>query len=290
MPADRSALGAFLRSRRDRLSPAQAGIAPYPGPRRVPGLRKEELAALAGISPDHYSRLEQGRQHTVTDEVVEALGRALRLDRVERAHLRDLAAPPRRRTTTWEAPQRPDPGLLRVMTTLDHVPAVLLGRRSEILACNALLRGVLGAEVATGTLLVRWLFLDRRARLRIENWSDYASAAVGALRYEVGRHPSDRRLRALVDELRGADPDVSRWWDDHGVTDRTSVDKRIAHPVVGPLTFGIEALASPHDGEQRLVVYTVEPGSLTARALPVLSSWGLEDPTDDPAASPERWM
>ncbi len=276
MPADRSALGAFLRSRRDRLTPAQAGITPFPGPRRVPGLRKEELAVLAGLSPDHYSRLEQGRQHTVTDDVVEALARALRLDDVERAHLRDLAAPQRRTAATWEVAQRADPGLLRVMTTLDHVPVLLLGRRSEVLGCNALLRAVLGAEVDTGEVLVRWLFLDARARGRIENWSDYAAAAVGALRYEVGRHPTDRRLQGLVDELRTADPDVARWWDDHGVTDRTSVDKQIAHPVVGRLAFGIEALVSPHDPEQRLIVYTAQPGSPTAAALPVLASWGLE--------------
>lgn len=276
MPADRSALGAFLRSRRDRLTPAQAGITPFPGPRRVPGLRKEELAVLAGLSTDHYSRLEQGRQHTVSDDVVVALGRALRLDDVERAHLRDLAAPRRLPRSTWESAQRPDPGLLRVMTGLDHVPVLLLGRRSEVLACNALLRAVLGEEVDTGSVFVRWLFLDPAARQRIENWADYAAAAVGALRYETGRHPTDRRLTALVDELRVSDPDVSRWWDDHGVTDRTSVDKRIVHPVVGRLTFGIEALVSPHDPDQRLVVYTAQPDSPTAATLPVLAAWGHE--------------
>lgn len=245
----------------------------------MPGLRKEELAVLAGLSPDHYSRLEQGRQHTVTDEIVEALSRALRLDQVERAHLRDLAAPQRREGAGWEAVQRPDPGLLRMMTTLDHVPALLLGRRSEVLACNALLRAVLGAEVDTGSVFFRWLFLDPRARPRIENWTDYAAAAVGALRYEVGRHPTDRKLLALVKELRAADEDVARWWDDHGVTDRTSVDKLIAHPVVGPLAFGIESLVSPHDPEQRLVVYTVQPGSSTEQTLPVLASWGHGEPS-----------
>lgn len=281
MPADRSALGAFLRSRRDRLTPAQAGITPFPGARRVPGLRKEELAVLVGISPDHYSRLEQGRQDTVSDDLVDALARALRLDDVERAHLRDLAAPSRRRASTWEGAQRADPGLLRIMTTLDHVPALLLGRRSEVLACNALLRAVLGAEVGTGAVLVRWLFLDARARSRIENWSDYAAAAVGALRYEVGRHPGDVRLRTLVEDLRAADPDVSGWWDDHGVTDRTSVDKQVVHPVVGRLTFGIETVVPPHDPEQRLIVYTAQPGSSTAAALPVLASWG-HDPSVRP--------
>ena len=238
---------------------------------------------LAGLSPDHYSRLEQGRQHTVTDEVVEALGRALRLDPVERAHLRDLAAPPRRRATTWETSQRADPGLLRVMSTMDHVPVLLLGRRSEILACNALLRAVLGAEVETGSVFVRWLFLDPRSRQRIENWADYAAPAVGALRYEVGRHPADRRLVDLIDELRAVDPDVARWWDDHGVTDQPSVDKRIAHPVVGPLAFAIEALVSPHDPDQRLVVYAAQPDSPTARTLPVLASWGLGEVADQAA-------
>ncbi|KQU39882.1 helix-turn-helix transcriptional regulator [Rhodococcus sp. Leaf258] len=296
MPADRSALGAFLRSRRDALTPATAGIAPFPGPRRVPGLRKEELAVLAGLSPDHYSRLEQGRQHTVTDDIVDALSRALRLDQIEDAHLRNLAAPLRRkRSSAWESAQRPDPGLLRVLTIMDHVPALVLGpdpgllrvltimdhvpalvlgRRSEILACNTLARAVLGAEIDAGAVLVRWLFLDQRARERIVNWSDYASAAVGAMRYEVGRHVADARLTVLIDELRLASEDFADWWNDHGVADRTSVDKMIAHPVVGRLVFGIESLVSPHDPEQRLIVYTVEPESSTARALPMLASWG----------------
>ncbi|MFC5062264.1 helix-turn-helix transcriptional regulator [Actinomycetospora atypica] len=270
---DRSALGAFLRSRRDRLTPAQAGITPFPGPRRVPGLRKEELAVLAGLSPDHYSRLEQGRQSTLTDEVLTALARALRLDEVERAHLRDLAAPARRRDSGWEVAQRPDPGLLRLMTTLAHVPTLLLGRRSDVLASGPLLAPVLGTDLAPGSSFARWLFLDPGARERIVNWSDFAAAAVGAMRYEVGRHPEDRRLAAQVAELRALDPDVARWWDDHGVTDRTSVAKRIDHPVAGPLEFGIEAVVAPHDPEQRLVIYTVEPGSPTDRVLPLLASW-----------------
>ncbi len=272
---DRSALGAFLRSRRDRLTPAQAGIRPFPGPRRVPGLRKEELAVLAGLSADHYSRLEQGRQHTLTEEVLTALARALRLDETERAHLRDLAAPARRRDSGWEASQRPDPGLLRLMTALGHLPTLLLGRRSEVLATGPLLAAVLGVELEPGSSFARWLFLDPGARERIVNWADFAAAAVGAMRYEVGRHPDDRRLAALVAELRSADPDVARWWDDHGVTDRTSVTKRIAHPVAGPLEFGIEAVVVPHDPEQRLVVYTTEPDSSTARVLPLLAPWSV---------------
>ncbi|MEU4693928.1 helix-turn-helix transcriptional regulator [Actinoplanes sp. NPDC023714] len=274
MPADRAALGAFLRSRRDRLTPAQAGITAFPGPRRVPGLRKEELALLAGLSPDHYSRLEQGRQHTVTDEVVRALSRALQLDEIERAHLRDLAAPAsHRRWAGPEAAQRPDPGMLRLMEALSHIPALLLGRRSQVLARNEMLRAVLGPGLEPGSSFARWLFLDPGARVRIANWADFAPAAVGALRYEVGRHPDDRRLAGLVEELRRSDPDVARWWDDQRVTFRTSMTKHLAHPAAGPLTFGVESVIGPHDPEQRLVVYTVEPDSPTARVLPLLASW-----------------
>ncbi|MFC4149956.1 helix-turn-helix transcriptional regulator [Micromonospora mangrovi] len=285
MPADRAALGAFLRSRRDRLTPAQAGIEAFPGPRRVPGLRKEELAVLAGLSPDHYSRLEQGRQHTVTDEVVQALSRALQLDEIERAHLRDLAAPTsRRRWARPEIAQRPDPGMLRLMGVLDHVPVLLLGRRTQVLAHNGLLRAVLGPALEPGSSLARWLFLDPDARVRIVNWADFAAAAVGELRYEVGRHPDDRRLVDLVRELRSGDPDVAQWWDDQRVTFRTSVTKHLVHPTAGPLTFGIESVVGPHDPEQRLIVYTVEPDSPTARVLPVLASWAT-DPDESRAAS-----
>jgi transcriptional regulator with XRE-family HTH domain len=275
VPADRSALGAFLRSRRDGLTPAQAGIDPFPGARRVPGLRKEELAVLAGLSPDHYSRLEQGRQHTVTDEVLEALSRALRLDDIECAHLRDLAAPAsRRRWAPQEPVARADPGMLRLMSALEDVPVLLLGRRSQVLARNALLPAVLGTPMEPGSTFVRWLFLDPDARVRISNWADFASAAVGGLRFEAGRHPEDRRLLELIRELREGDADVARWWADQRVTFRTSVTKHIAHPTAGPLTFGIESLVGPHDPEQSLVVYTVEPGSQTAKTLPLLASWG----------------
>ncbi len=274
VPADRAALGAFLRSRRDGLTPAQAGIDAFPGPRRVPGLRKDELAVLAGLSPDHYSRLEQGRQHTITDEVLVALSRALRLDDVERAHLRDLAAPSvRRHWAPPELPARADPGMLRLMGALEHVPVLLLGRRSQVLARNALLMAVLGSSMEPGSSFSDWLFLNPEARTRIVNWADFASAAVGALRYELGRHPDDRRLTEQVSELRRRDVDADRWWTDQRVTFRTSVAKNIDHPAAGPLSFGIESVIGPHDPEQRLVIYTVEPGSPTAQALPFLASW-----------------
>jgi len=268
-----------LRARRDRLTPSQAGIDAFPGPRRVPGLRREELAVLAGLSPDYYSRLEQGRQANVSDSVLTALSRALRLNDVEQAHLRDLAAPTSRRAAvTSTIVQRPDAGLLRLMTTLDHVPVLLLGDRGDILARNALLRAVLGRPLDPGTSFIRYLFQDLTARQRIINWADFAATSVAALRRETGRNPHDRRLTALVEELRATDPDVARWWDDHAVRDYTSVAKRIAHPTAGPLSFNIEIVAAPHDPRQRLVIYTAEQDSPTARLLPILASWDLNIP------------
>ncbi|MCO8271829.1 helix-turn-helix transcriptional regulator [Actinoplanes sp. TRM 88003] len=276
MPPDRAALGAFLRSRRSNLTPAQAGIAPFPGPRRVPGLRREELAVLAGLSPDYYSRVEQGRQANVSTEVLDALARALRLNEIERSHLHDLAAPVRERKASGpEAQQRPDPGLLRVMAMLDHVPVLLLGVRSEVLASNALLRAVLGHPMPPGSVLARWVLLDPAARERLANWEVIARNTVGAMRRETGRRPHDRKLRAAIDEILAADAQAAEWWADQRVVDHASLVKHIHHPVAGDLTFGIEAVTAPHDPDQVLVVYTVEPDSHTARALPLLASWQL---------------
>ena len=172
-------------------------------------------------------------------------------------------------TTTAAAPSFAEP---------EPSPALLLlGRRSDVLARNALAGEVLGTPLEPGSSFVRYLFTDPSARERIVNWAHFAAAAVGGLRMEVGRRPADRRLAALVAELRAADADVARWWDDHGVRDHTSVAKRIAHPAAGPLVFGIESVSPPHDPDQRLVVYTVEPDSATARVLPLLAGWGADD-------------
>lgn len=143
MPADRVPLGAFLRARRDGLTPEQAGVAAFPGSRRVPGLRKEELAVLAGVSPDYYSRVEQGRQANISRSVLEALARALRLDDVERAHLFVLADPSVTSGSSSPSQQQAAPGLLRLMTAMDSVPALVLGRRGTVLATNTLLTAVL---------------------------------------------------------------------------------------------------------------------------------------------------
>jgi transcriptional regulator with XRE-family HTH domain len=242
----------------------------------VPGLRREELAVLAGLSPDYYSRLEQGRQANISTEVLDALALALRLDEVEHAHLRDLAAPTtRHRPAALHAVQRPDPGLLRLMHTLDHVPVLLLGHRSEVLARNALLAEVLGRPLEPGTSFIRFMFQDLVARERIVNWADCSSAIVATMRREIARRPYDNRLAALMDELRTTDSDVARWWDDHAVRDYASVVKRVQHPVAGPMSFDIEIVCAPYEPDQQLIVYTTEPDSPTAHVLPILSSWNV---------------
>ncbi len=167
------------------------------------------------------------------------------------------------------------------MGALDHLPVLLLGDRGDVLARNALLPAVLGRPLEPGASFVRYLFQDPVARERIINWADFASASVAGLRREAGRHPNDRRLRQLIDELRAADPDVAQWWDDHTVRDYASVAKRIQHPTAGPLSFDIEIVGAPHEPNQHLVVYTAQPDSPTANVLPLLASWDahLTSPT-----------
>lgn len=275
MPTNRPQLGAFLRSRRDALTPAEAGMQAFPGPRRVPGLRKEELAVLAGVSSDYYSRLEQGRQANISRSVLDALARALRLDDVERTHLYTLADPSVRARPAAAAEQKADPGLLRLLTALDDVPAFVLGRRGEILATNALLTAVL-RDFPPSSSLVRFMFFDPMARERIINWEHFAATSMAALRGELGRHPDDAALIALIDDLTSADPDAARWWADHGVQDYASAAKRILHPIVGELSFDIETVLPPRAVDQVIVVYTAQPDSDTARKLPFLASWSLE--------------
>lgn len=285
MGADRSAFGAFLRARRDRLTPGQAGIEAFPGPRRVPGLRREELAMLAGLSTDHYSRLEQGRQATVSESVLAALTRALRLNEVEAAHLRDLAAPASRARRTAPEVQHPDPGLLRLAATLDHVPVLLLGRRAEVLAHNALLRAVLGRAPALGSSFTHYLFRDPLARERIVNWAEFGARSVAAMR----RRPADDRRTG------GSWPR----WTTCGAPTRTSPAGGTTTPCgttprwpsaspirAGLLDFHIEIVAAPHAPDQHLVVYTAEPGSSTARMLPLLASWAA--PADTPTGPRDR--
>ncbi|WP_327428443.1 helix-turn-helix transcriptional regulator [Streptomyces sp. NBC_01236] len=283
---DRSSeLADFLRSRRAGVTPERAGLAEDGRARRVPGLRRDEVARLAGVSTEYYTRLEQGRAGNPSPEVVESLARVLQLDFAEREHLTDLLARPTPARRTPTAPQRVRPGLHLMLQTLEHVPAFVLGRRTDVLASNRLARAVLtdfDALPATQRNLARYYLLDPEARERVGDWARIAAETVAILRLEAGRHPHDRRLADLVGELTLRSPEFTDWWNDHRVLRRTHGSKHYHHPLVGDLHFAYESFQPPGDPDQTLCVYNVEPGSATAEALRLLSSWTAPEPTGTP--------
>ncbi|AUG82145.1 XRE family transcriptional regulator [Kitasatospora sp. MMS16-BH015] len=274
---DRSSeLADFLRSRRGRIRPEQAGLPSGGRARRVPGLRRDEVARLAGVSTEYYTRLEQGRSGRPSPEVVEALAGALRLDVVEREHLTDLLARPAATRQAVATPQRVRPGLHLMLSTLEHVPALVLGRRTDVLAANRLAREVLTdfeALPATRRNIARYYLLDPAARERVGDWPRIAAETVAILRLEAGRHPQDRRLAELIGELTLQCPEFTTWWNDHRVLRRTHGSKTYIHPEVGELHFSYESFLGPGDPDQTLCVYNVEQGSPTAESLRLLASW-----------------
>ncbi|MFG3115534.1 helix-turn-helix transcriptional regulator [Streptomyces sp. NPDC048197] len=284
-------LADFLRTRRARITPDQAGLPADGRVRRVPGLRRDEAARLAGVSTEYYTRLEQGRAHNPSPEVLEALARALQLDAAEREHLTDLLARPVPARRAPAGPQRVRPGLHLMLQTLDHVPAFILGRRTDVLASNRLAREVLtdfDALPATRRNLARYYLLDPEARVRVGDWERIAAETVAILRLEAGRHPDDRRLADLIGELTLKSPEFSAWWNDHRVLRRTHGTKHYHHPLVGDLAFSYESFQVPGDAEQTLCVYNVEPASDTAQALRLLTSWTAPQPTETTGTTEER--
>ncbi|WHT22430.1 helix-turn-helix transcriptional regulator [Crossiella sp. CA-258035] len=272
----------FLRTRRARLSPAEAGLPPHLGPRRVPGLRREEVAWLAGMSVDYYVRLEQGRNPGVSTEVLDAVARALRLDRTERAQLFDLV---RCRGGRPQPAQRVNPALDRVLTALTG-PAMILGHRLDVLAINplgTLLYTDFADRPAGERNLVRHLFTDPAARERTGDWPSAARATVGALRRYGGCWPGDELLAELVAEMSSRDADFRRWWAAHDVLAYTHGDKVYRLPGLGELTLHFAALTLPDDPDQTLYAYTAEPGSPTEAAL---RRAALTTPGTAPSGSP----
>jgi transcriptional regulator with XRE-family HTH domain len=271
-------LGDFLRSRRARIRPEDLGLPAY-GRRRVPGLRREELAQLAGVSVDYYTRLEQGRGKHVSDEVLDAVARVLALDPTERAHLRDLARPPHGRGTeaarSAKPAQRLRPGVQRMLESIADSPAVVVGRRMEVLGWNALGEAVHGVH-GLGTSMPRVVFLDPDASTFYPDWPAVAAETVAYLRLHAGRHPDDTRLAALVGELSMKSDHFRRLWADHLVKDKTHGLKRIRHPLVGELVLEYETLLLPGDPDQTMVVYVAAPGSATAERLSMLASWNAD--------------
>jgi transcriptional regulator with XRE-family HTH domain len=272
-------LGEFLQARRALLSPEAAGVQSY-GRRRVPGLRREELAQLAGVSVDYYVRLEQGRAHHPSAEVLDALARALQLEEVERSHLHDLAgpAPARRRRV---APERIRPGVQRLLDQFDSVPVFVLGRSMDLLAWNRLAAALIGDPgrlPAEQRNMARMTFLDPACRAHYPDWERVARETVGYLRHCAGRHPEDPELAALVGELSLKSEQFARWWAGHLVREKTHGTKRMLHPVVGELTLNYETLMVAGEADQALIAYTAEPGSESETALRLLASWAAPAP------------
>lgn len=269
----------FLRTRRARLRVDDVDIGGTTRGRRVPGLRREEVAQLAGVSVDYYSRLEQGRQLNVSAEVLDAVARALQLDDVERAYLFQIARMHSRRSRRRSpAPvQRVRPGIRRLIETMDDVtPAFVFGRRMDVLAANRLARALMvdfDALPPRDRNLLRYTFLDESTRELWIGWEEVARDNVSVLRLDAGRHPDDPLLLELVGELSVKSPEFRRWWADHNVRERTHGTKRFHHPVVGDLTVQYECLSLSGDPDQTLCVYTAEAGSPSETALRLLANW-----------------
>ncbi|NAZ75214.1 helix-turn-helix domain-containing protein [Kineococcus sp. T13] len=281
-----SDLGAFLRACRAGTEPESVGLARAPG-RRVRGLRREEVAQLAGLSVDYYTRLEQGRHTSPSDSVVEALAGAMHLDAAAAAHLRDLARPPRRGAGPPSV-QRVRPALHQLLGSLSEHPALVLGRRTDVLATNRLAAELMtdfDALPARRRNYVRWLLLDPAAREVFPDWRTVSAEAVGTLRLDAGRHPADALLEQLVGELTLGSEEFARWWTERTVHQRTHGRKRFHHHLVGELALDFEALSLPGDPDQTLFVYSAEAGSTSHERLTVLASW-VADPRGQQARSP----
>lgn len=281
MRQNNSELADFLRRARSSRDPARAGLPTDTRIRRVPGLRREEVALLAGVSTDYYARLEQGRHILPSPAVLDALARALELDFAGRAHLAALTG------STGTAPrpsaknaQRVRPGLQQLVDALDGEPALILGRGTDVLAANRMARALFTDFEQLPPAhrnYARWMFLDNDTRTLFVDWEIQARVAVESLRLHAGADPHDRRTTALIADLREQSPEFDRWWQEHRVYQRTYGSKRLRHPVVGDLTVDYETLTPPGDPDTAMFVYTTEPNSPSQRALNLLASWSLTD-------------
>lgn len=263
-----SELGDFLRSRRSQVTPEDAGLHSY-GVRRVPGLRREEVAILAGLSADYYTRLEQGRERNPSAQVLDALSRALRLDADQEMHLYRLArlAPVVRGSGAGEAVA---PALIQLMNTFDSAPAFVVNPFLDILARNRLAEALFSSFTVTDNM-VRMVFTDPAAASFYADWHHAAQALVATLRLAVGHGP-DARLSALVDELSAASPTFGRFWAQGHVRGKTSDVKSLIHPEVGALDLNFQAFDVRDKPGQQLIVYQAEPGSASEQALTLLGS------------------
>ncbi|MFD9442361.1 helix-turn-helix transcriptional regulator [Streptomyces sp. NPDC060006] len=275
----RAELSEFLRTRRARLKPEDVGLPDYGRYRRVPGLRREELAQLAGVSVAYYTRLEQGNGQHVSAEVLDAIARALRLSDAEHAHLTHLAKPKQQKKKPAGRAQQVRGPLRTLLDTMDGVPAILVGRRSDILVWNRMAAAVFGdwAELpAREQNWARLVFLRPEYRDLFVDWEHKASDVVAQLRMDAGSHPNDPRLSALVGELSVKSEEFRRLWATHDVKEKCHGIQRLHHPLVGELDLRLESFHQADAHEQMLVTYHAEPNSPSAEALRLLASWGAD--------------
>ncbi|KAA8888467.1 helix-turn-helix domain-containing protein [Nocardia colli] len=262
-------LGVFLRARRELVRPEDFGMSGG-GQRRVAGLRREEVAMLAGMSADYYVRLEQGRDKHPSEQVVAALARVFALDDEGAAHLRELARPVVRRRRAPQRPERVSPGLLALMQAWQDTPALVLGRHLDVLAANPLAVAVNACSVP-GINQVRMMFLDPEARNIYPDWAIHAAETVASLRASAG-DLDDPHLTELVGELSLKSDDFRRLWARHDIRGKTAGLKRFVNPMVGELKLSYETFSVNGAPGQLLIAYHAEPGSESERALALLGS------------------
>ncbi|MFI6362351.1 helix-turn-helix transcriptional regulator [Nocardia sp. NPDC050630] len=296
-------LGEFLRSRRARLQPDDAGLPTYGGRRRVPGLRREELAQLAGVSAGYYTRLEQGQSPNASDAVLDAVARVLGLDEAERAHLYSLARPkPKTRRRTLR-PEQVRPGVRLMIESFGDVPALVMGRFVDVLAWNpmahALLAGHLDFDAPNRPgddrpNIARMVFLDRHTRELYDDWPGKTRSTVADLRLIAGQHPGAPALSNLIGELSLGSPEFAKLWAAHTVGDCGGATRTYHHPTVGTIALMTEFMTLPNDEGQRVAVFNAEPDSPSEAALRILSdltatTMPIGRPSDIPAdRSPAR--
>ncbi|POM26028.1 Helix-turn-helix domain protein [Actinomadura rubteroloni] len=270
-----TSLGDYLRVRRASVSPADVGL-PATGRRRVPGLRREEVAELVGLSTDYYVRLEQGRADRPSAEVLDALSRALRLNSAEHAHLHDLARLTRRAGTPAVRRDVLRPALRQLVAAVPGAPAVIMNDRNDVLAWNRLAAALLADFPNLPPRernMARRIFLDAAARDVHPDWDEAARNTVGILRMAAGRRPHDPDLVRLVGELSLGSETFRKLWASHHVCEKSHGPKRFRHPAVGEVALNYETFRVPGAEHHLLVIYTAPPGSPAEEALNFLVSF-----------------
>jgi len=272
-------LGAFLKNRRDRVTPAEIGLRTYGTARRVPGLRREELAHLAGVSAGYYTRLEQGQSETASKQVLDALARVLRLDQIETVHLHNLARQPARPGLSEPPREHPHPRVLALLESLGgRTPAIVLGRRDDVLAWNRAGHALKAEHLpfdapqdpAHRPSIPRMFFLDPLTRDLHRNWDEVARIHVAFLRLTAGRYPTDARLAELIGELTMRSDEFAAMWATGDVADCTIGTMRLQHPTVGALNVDYQVWLQPDSPDHRLEIYTPNDAS-SADALRLLT-------------------